>query len=156
MYPIQDGPDIPWAVAEEAYLEYVKRYGREQSIERMAERGGFGRREVGALLRRDPFCMTAETPAGRQRNERHERRYLQVIEDMLTTLRNDLAAALKRAEEAEAKLARAHPIIEAVAQGGPRIWDTFCQGCDIGGVSHCDPCMRVLACDILGWERPTS
>lgn len=33
--------NIPWWLAEEAYLEYSKLYGSEQSLERLAERGGF-------------------------------------------------------------------------------------------------------------------
>ena len=41
---------IPWHVAESAYEEYVKKFGREQSLERLAERGGFGWEELGWLL----------------------------------------------------------------------------------------------------------
>ena len=36
---------IPWAVAEIAYRAYAEEYGGDQSLERMAERGGFGRDE---------------------------------------------------------------------------------------------------------------
>ena len=32
---------VPWSVAEVAYEAYTARYGHRQSIERMAERGGF-------------------------------------------------------------------------------------------------------------------
>ena len=36
------GPrSIPWSVAEKAYGVYVGRYGHVQSLERIAERGGF-------------------------------------------------------------------------------------------------------------------
>lgn len=49
MFPLQtsrhapSGPrQIPWTVAEIAYGEYSKRYGSSQSLERLAERGGFG------------------------------------------------------------------------------------------------------------------
>lgn len=41
---------IPWWLAEIAYAEYSRRYGCSQSLERMAERGGFGREELLALL----------------------------------------------------------------------------------------------------------
>lgn len=41
---------IPWWLAEEAYTEYVKRHGREQSLECLAERGGFDRYELLELL----------------------------------------------------------------------------------------------------------
>lgn len=37
---------VPWAVAELAYEAYAARYGRAQSLERMAERGGFGHGEM--------------------------------------------------------------------------------------------------------------
>lgn len=49
MFPLQTergsptGPrQIPWSIAELAYGEYSKRYGSSQSLERLAERGGFG------------------------------------------------------------------------------------------------------------------
>lgn len=41
---------IPWWLAEIAYVEYSRRYGCSQSLERIAERGGFGREELLALL----------------------------------------------------------------------------------------------------------
>lgn len=37
---------IPWSVADKAYSVYSARYGREQSLERLAERGGFGAGEM--------------------------------------------------------------------------------------------------------------
>ena len=42
---------IPWWLAEKAYARYVARYGRGQSLERLAERGGFGRQELLDLLK---------------------------------------------------------------------------------------------------------
>jgi len=44
---------IPWWLAEEAYTWYSKRYGTDQSLERLAERGGFGREELLMLLRHE-------------------------------------------------------------------------------------------------------
>ena len=41
---------IPWAVAKAAYAEYVKRYGNRQSLQRIAERGGFSIKEMDDLL----------------------------------------------------------------------------------------------------------
>lgn len=41
---------IPWALAEEAYAVYAKRYGTDQSLERLAERGGFGTDELDDML----------------------------------------------------------------------------------------------------------
>ena len=37
---------IPWSVAEKAYEVYAAQYGRGQSLERLAERGGFGNNEM--------------------------------------------------------------------------------------------------------------
>ncbi len=41
-FPIQGGPAIPWAEAEIAYQSYVRFYGPCQTLERLAERDGFG------------------------------------------------------------------------------------------------------------------
>jgi len=46
---------IPWWLAKIAYEHYAKLYGSQQSLERMAERGGFGRTELLALLRREGY-----------------------------------------------------------------------------------------------------
>ena len=43
---------VPWWLAKEAYSFYVELYGSRQSLERLAERGGFGRDELLGLLRR--------------------------------------------------------------------------------------------------------
>lgn len=41
---------IPWHVADLAYSVYSNRYGRDQSLERLAERGGFGPLEMNDFL----------------------------------------------------------------------------------------------------------
>lgn len=62
-FPIQGGEfvrgkgqtepsEIPWWLAEIAYEYYSSQYGKSQSLERLAERGGFGRAELVALIRR--------------------------------------------------------------------------------------------------------
>ena len=38
-------PGVPWAAAEQAYETYAKNFGNSQSLERLAERGGFGLHE---------------------------------------------------------------------------------------------------------------
>lgn len=52
---------IPWWLAEIAYKEYVKQNGNRQSLERLAERGGFGRHELVSLIRGlsifEPTCL---------------------------------------------------------------------------------------------------
>ena len=47
--------EIPWWLAEIAYERYVELYGNQQSLERLAERGGFGRKELLVLLRKEKF-----------------------------------------------------------------------------------------------------
>ncbi len=41
---------IPWDIADLAYSVYSARYGREQSLEKLAERHGFGPGEMDELL----------------------------------------------------------------------------------------------------------
>jgi hypothetical protein len=41
-FPIQGGLTVSWAAAERAYKHYSKHFGTDQSLERLAERGGFG------------------------------------------------------------------------------------------------------------------
>jgi len=45
-FPMQGGPSIPWELAERIYATYASVFGFNQSIERMAERSGFGWSEV--------------------------------------------------------------------------------------------------------------
>ena len=42
---------IPWWLAEVVYAEYSRRYGTDQSLQVLANRGGFGRAEVVMFLR---------------------------------------------------------------------------------------------------------
>ena len=44
-FPIQGVGKIPWAFAAKAYKKYVQLFGGNQSLERLAERGGFGWQE---------------------------------------------------------------------------------------------------------------
>lgn len=45
-FPMQRGPDIDWTTAEKIYAMYSALYGTQQSLERLAQRGGFGWKEV--------------------------------------------------------------------------------------------------------------
>lgn len=57
MFPIQeDAPPWPrkrgwitWAEAESVYADYAYLYGTSQSLERLAQRGGFGRAEIDVI-----------------------------------------------------------------------------------------------------------
>lgn len=46
LFPMSGGPPIPWSTAEIIYRAYSRLYGTSQSLERLAERGGFGWSEV--------------------------------------------------------------------------------------------------------------
>lgn len=57
MFPIQQERGaapyptrIPWSVADRAYSVYSAKYGRSQSLERLAERGGFAPSEMDMFL----------------------------------------------------------------------------------------------------------
>ena len=50
IYPIQDASNIPIWLAKIVYAQYVKRYGDQQSFERIRERAGFGMIETVVLL----------------------------------------------------------------------------------------------------------
>ncbi len=41
---------IPWEIAEQAYLVYASRYGKSQTLERLAERAGFSNGEMDMFL----------------------------------------------------------------------------------------------------------
>lgn len=50
LFPMQRGPAIPWSLAETIYTAYSTLYGTRQSLERLAERGGFSWREVEVIF----------------------------------------------------------------------------------------------------------
>lgn len=52
MFPMQFGEDVTWEEGEQYYYLYADRYGSsEQSIERIAERGGFSHEEIEILVK---------------------------------------------------------------------------------------------------------
>lgn len=67
MFPVLDGGQIPWSVAEVAYIEYANQYGKDQSLERLAERGGLHANELDALL--PNWRVLAATPSTSGRPE---------------------------------------------------------------------------------------
>lgn len=50
-FPMQDGSPIPWMLAEKIYAGYVAVFGGDQSLQRIADRGGFGWGEVADMWR---------------------------------------------------------------------------------------------------------
>ena len=52
MFPMQGGPPIPWENAEAVYADYSYLYGTDQSLERLAERGGFYYGELPVIAQR--------------------------------------------------------------------------------------------------------
>ncbi len=53
---------IPWRMAEVVYAEYSRQYGTRQSLERIAERGGFGDEEILDFLEAAWFRITPMSP----------------------------------------------------------------------------------------------
>ena len=51
VFPMQDGPPIPWALAEKIYAGYVAVFGGDQPLQQIADRGGFGWGEVADMWR---------------------------------------------------------------------------------------------------------
>jgi hypothetical protein len=51
-FPMLDGPDIDWVTAEKIYVLYKALYTNEQTLERIAERGGFGWDEVKLMVKK--------------------------------------------------------------------------------------------------------
>lgn len=49
-FPIQHGGSVPWWAAERAYEGYAAAGHGDQSLERLAQRGGFGVGEFGVLF----------------------------------------------------------------------------------------------------------
>lgn len=46
LFPMQGGPWIAWDTAELIYCAYSRLFGTQQTLERLAERGGFSWSEV--------------------------------------------------------------------------------------------------------------
>lgn len=52
-FPMMNGPNIGWDVAEMIYRRYCRLYGTDQTLERIAERGGFSWTEVENIWNED-------------------------------------------------------------------------------------------------------
>jgi hypothetical protein len=48
-FPMQDGPSIPWSLAERIYFVYTVLYGEGQGMETLAKRRGFSWAEIPAF-----------------------------------------------------------------------------------------------------------
>lgn len=68
--PMLDGPSIPWSLAEKIYERYANRYGKEQSLKRLAERGGFGWAEVPFLFKSQPRIESRGQYVGQQSRDK--------------------------------------------------------------------------------------
>ena len=51
-FPMLDGPDIDWVTAEKIHVMYKALYANGQTLEKLAERGGFGWREVSYMAKK--------------------------------------------------------------------------------------------------------
>lgn len=50
-FPMLDGPSVDWETAEEIHKMYEAPYPNGQTVERIAERGGFSYNEVTDMLK---------------------------------------------------------------------------------------------------------
>lgn len=100
---------IPWSVAELAYSEYAKRHGSDQSLERLAQRGGFGAGEMDTLL---PGWreMVSEAAALRKRVEG--------LEAELATYRSNDAGIPQHEEDRQALRKRVEELEEMLGADG--------------------------------------
>ena len=109
---------IPWSVAEKAYCAYARLYGTQQSLERLAERGGFGGGEMDELYPawRDE---TSEIVALRDKIAAYEASHGLMLHNLQST-RSQLASTetdLKTMTEALVKIrTAAHP--DGISESG--------------------------------------
>ena len=70
LFPMLDGkPSIPWTLAEEIYKDYAEVFGGDQSLERVAERGGFGYDEIEVFMQHWHDKRKRERQRGEQPGE---------------------------------------------------------------------------------------
>lgn len=62
-FPMQNGPAIPWSTAEIIYDAYAKLFGTNQTMTKLAERGGFCWSEI-PIIRKDYKRRFGELPKG--------------------------------------------------------------------------------------------
>ena len=105
-FPIQGGLSVTWAAAERAYDAYATKFGRRQSLERLAERGGFGVKEFAWL-----YLGARDQPPGHGQgmnvSESDLGRALLAGEVCTAKHEKNLADAEERIEELERALATA-------------------------------------------------
>lgn len=120
MFPIQSerGADphplrIPWDVAELAYSVYSARYGRDQSLERMAERGGFGPSEMDMFLPdwRERVCRIRALEVELSKSKEHAA----ILLETLTSQGSRVGALEARVEALEAALRNMRSLLTAYA-----------------------------------------
>jgi hypothetical protein len=114
MYQRKDAPGptrIPWSVADKAYSAYSARYGHSQSLERLAERGGFGageldmfvpgwREEVSELAALRSELATEKRISDKLRDREHAAKVdLAEVQAELAKVRADLTTAHQTANE---------------------------------------------------------
>ena len=156
------GPlSIPWAMAEVAYGAYAQRHGRDQSLERLAERGGFSwgemdllhpgwRAEVAPVAAAEARTLAAEKALAEEKNAaaEHARKLQRQVSEARGALAEERALHDKsedfwrdKATATEAYVARlrealGRQVLQASAEG------SFCVLCrtssprDEGKVQH--------------------
>lgn len=66
-FPMQNGPKIPWSLAEVLYAGYSACYGTDQSLDRIAQRGGFGWDEIASMWKDSAKFREAIRASGESR-----------------------------------------------------------------------------------------
>lgn len=95
-FPMQGGPSIPWALAEIIYAGYSVLYGKSQSLERLAERGGFSWCEVEVIYNdkdgrsKEAIDKASQTPVARTALDEEIRKALLKCADVMDE-REDIA-----------------------------------------------------------------
>ena len=86
-FPLLQGGRVDWPAAEQAYRDYARRYGAQQSLELLAQRGGFGLIEFCELYRGKPLSRV-------ERGTRRE----ESIGCMVLAVADELGARWQRGE----------------------------------------------------------
>lgn len=91
---------IPWSVAERAYEEYVKKWGKYSTLERIAERGGFYQKELDEFYpgwREDVeeiYLLRKEVKNLRELSTRYDDEYVEKLEGIAEAMRASMETML--------------------------------------------------------------
>lgn len=102
MFPIQRACPVPWSAGERAWNTYARLCGTSQSVERIAERGGFGLNEFACYFLGHDVCGCGHQQECVEKADSCGR-HLAYVEAEVVHLQGALNAMTDRAKEAERK-----------------------------------------------------